>query len=122
MASIFGISSAIEFTNRDIFVISIDTQFFTSFDKLIDSYSKSNKSTFAKNISNKIHPLIGIYKADSLMTIKEQIKKEDYRIQNLLDRLQTNFIETDEIETKNLNYQEDYKEAIKILNSYESNQ
>ncbi|WP_233715887.1 glycosyltransferase family protein [Helicobacter trogontum] len=56
------------------------------------------------------------------MTIKEQIKKEDYRMQNLLDRLQANFIEIDEIETKNLNYQEDYKEAIKILNSYESNQ
>lgn len=113
-APIFGLCSCIDSINYDIFVLAIDTPFFVSFCKLMDSFYITKRPTFAKS-NFKIHPLIGIYTKDSIDLIKKNIREKNYKLQTLLEAINADFVEVDSKETQNLNYKEDYKEALKIV-------
>ena len=110
IAPIFGLFSALNSLQRDIFVLSIDAPFFScaSISQIMELNFK-NKSIFAKN--TKIHPLLGIYRFSALDFIKMQIEKKNYKLIDLLELMQAEFIEISLEQTQNLNTQQDYQAA-----------
>ncbi|QOQ98232.1 NTP transferase domain-containing protein [Helicobacter winghamensis] len=113
-APIFGLFSALKNLQSDIFVLSIDAPFFSceSVLNIIESDFK-DKSVFAKNI--KIHPLLGIYRFDVLDFIQAQIERQNYKLMDLLGIIEAEFVEIAVDQTQNLNTQQDYKEACKLI-------
>ena len=111
-APIFGLESILQTLKTDIFILSIDTPFLSeeSITKLIDSYQKAKKPTFAKN--QKIHPILGIYTYEALTPIQQQIEKKNYRLMDLLGLLSANFVEIPEFQTQNLNTPKEYQNAL----------
>lgn len=116
-APIFGLCSSLEFIDDDIFVLAVDTPFFVSFTRLINSFYEMQRPTFAKS-NSKIHPLIGIYPKDSINVVKKHIQENNYKLQNLLISLNADYVSIDLKETQNLNYKEDYKEALRMVYKY----
>lgn len=111
-APIFGLESVLKTLKKDIFILSIDTPFLSeeSIKKLIASYQKAKKPTFAKN--QKIHPLLGIYTYEALAHIQHQIAQKNYRLMDLLGRLSVDFVEIPESQTQNLNTPKEYQNAL----------
>lgn len=111
-APIFGLESILKTLQKDAFVLSVDAPFLAkeSITKLINSYQKTQKPTFAKN--QKIHPLLGIYPYKALDSIKHQIAQKNYRLRDLLGLIGADFVEIPHAQTQNLNTQEDYQNAL----------
>ncbi len=111
-APIFGLESILETLKKDAFILSIDTPFLVkeSITKIITSYQKTQKPTFAKN--QKIHPLLGIYPYKALDFIKHQITQKNYRLRDLLALIDSHFVEIPHSQTQNLNTKEDYQSAL----------
>ena len=108
-APLFGLQNALETLKKDCFVLSIDTPLFDKgcIYEIYESYLKNTISTFAKN--SKIHPLLGIYSLEALPFIKEQIANKDYKLMNLLKKIDSQFVEIREEKTQNLNTPQDYQ-------------
>ncbi len=67
-------------------------------------------------IRGRIHPLLGIYQTKIKNIVKENIKNSDYKIRNLLDRVNTKYIDFDEKYDEifsNINTIEEYEEYCK---------
>lgn len=110
---LFGLQSALESLESDIFVISVDSPFFDkeSIFKIFNSFNKS--AIFAKN--TKIHPLLGIYPFSTLKNIKQNIANKEYKLMRLLEAIRAESVEIPLQFTQNLNTKEDYLNALRIL-------
>ncbi len=96
-----------------IFVISVDTPFFgvEEFKKLYDKIEENFDALISKE-SNQIHPMCGIYKNSITQTIEEMMKEKKYKLQLLLNRVKTIYINyQNEKAFLNLNYKSDYEKV-----------
>ncbi len=69
-------------------------------------------------IDGRIHPLIGIYKKRILPTVLRQIKNKDYKIMNLLNSLNVNYVDittTDNHSLENINDKLSFQKALEHI-------
>ena len=97
------------------FAISVDVPFIDEevIKKLVKAY-RQNKTCDAIIAKTSLpHPLIGIYQKSILPKIKQEIQKENYKLNYILKISNTLFVEfEDEEKFFNMNYQKDYKKAL----------
>ena len=79
-------------------------------DSLISMLTDDIEAVVVKDKTGRIHPLCAVYRKSILPIVEEQIKKEDYRMQHLLDKLNVCWcmIEDDTM-LKNINTPEEYQ-------------
>jgi len=93
-------------------ILSVDTPFVS-----VEVYEKlfTCKDDFDVVIAKSpygSHQLCAIYSPEILPILKEQIKANNHKIRNLLDRVKTRYVDFDSDEIfLNLNHKEDYEEA-----------
>jgi len=108
-----GLLSILQKFNGYVFIISVDSPFFekSEIDRLLETLS--GDAVIPQN-SNGIEPLIGVYHSSLAEKVKTMIESENHRLRWLLKNVDTNFIDFSEDRPfKNLNYFEEYKEALK---------
>ncbi len=102
------------------FALSVDTPFVNEaiIEKIIqEARSHPDKDAYIAK-TNFPHPLIGIYKKTILPYIQEAIRKEEYRLNAILQQADTHFVEfEDEEPFLNLNHPEEYQKALQMKES-----
>lgn len=99
--------------NNACIVISCDSPFLTS-SVLSELILKDDKDTVVATCNGRIHPLIGIYKKSSLDTIQAYLKQRKFKMRDLLEELNTEYLrfpDTMENAFNNLNTQEEWNLA-----------
>ncbi len=110
------------FDDDFITVISVDTPFI-SFEtlKLLNCKALSgNYGAVVPKIGDEIEPLCAIYSKNIIFTLKELVLKREYKLKNLLNNINTKYVDIDNKRKKeflNLNHESDYFLALNILNS-----
>jgi len=109
-----GIISVFETLDEDeIFILSADAPFVD--EKVIDTlmqYRNKHDAVIARTSSGK-QPLCGIYRRSVLPVAQENLKADDHRIGNLLNRVGTKFVFfEDDAAFSNLNHPHEYEEAV----------
>lgn len=113
-----GLVSCLEFTSQDqIFVIACDMPWVTKefIEFMIQNYSKEQEC-LVPVFKGKVHPLCGIYKKSVLQKIYGQIKKNDYKLIDLLKQTDTHYLEISSEQKNNLlnvNTPQIYDELVK---------
>ena len=101
---------------QDTFILSVDTPFINEL--IIKELYKNNIENYdaiiAKTV-NGIEPLCGIYKSSTLDKIKELISKNQHSLKYLLSKLRVKYVNFNKKYFLNLNYQEDYEKALRII-------
>ncbi|RDU57604.1 NTP transferase domain-containing protein [Helicobacter sp. MIT 99-5507] len=100
---------------NEIFFIPIDYPFIRihTINTLINN-SNTHDVIYAKD-SNKMHPLIGIWKRDIKDKIAQSLRNNEFKILDFLSSCNTKSIYFSTDEFMNLNTKQDYENAIKIL-------
>ena len=102
----------------EFFAISVDTPFvdIKTIDKIIEVAKNNPKKDAIIAKTDFPHPLIGIYRKSILSTFKKEIKKQNYKLNSLLKKADTLFVQFKEEEPFfNCNYPEDFQEALKKI-------
>jgi len=112
-----GIISVFESLNaEEVFILSTDAPFVD--EKVIDTLMRNRKdhnAIIAKTQSGE-QPLCGIYRRSILPVAQENLKADDHRIGNLLNRVNTKFVFfEDEAAFSNLNHPHEYEEAVQRI-------
>ena len=111
-----GIFSALKYSTSDWnLLVSVDVPFVSDelFYLLISNIDESD-CIIPKHISG-VEPLIGLYHQRTLPVIEEMIKSGDYRLTNLLSKLNTRYVDCNQLIEKyprlfiNINRMEDYQ-------------
>lgn len=113
---LFGILNCFnKLSHSRLFFIPIDYPFITlhTIDMLVNNIDNCD-IVYAKD-SIKLHPLVGIWKANIKYKIMEYLESNNFRIIDFLSLCNTISIYFDTCEFINLNMQQDYKNALKIL-------
>ena len=107
-----AIISSLEYTDRDIFLLSVDMPLIDKniINKLINYYKNDNKyDIYITKSPNGLEPTVAIYTKKILQKAKTMYKNSDYKLLNLIKSSNTkivNFNTTDKF--ININYIEDY--------------
>lgn len=104
--------------NDRAYITSIDTPLIS--EKIIKDIIKKSfeidKDVIACRHNEKIEPLIAIYKTNIIDTILKQIDLKDYKLMDLLNIVNCDYLDIDddiyEREFLNINYKEDYNKLI----------
>jgi len=112
-----GIISVFESLDADeVFVLSADAPFVDK--KVIDVLMQNREghdAVIASTESGK-QPLCGIYRRSVLPVAQENLKADDHRIGNLLNRVNTKFVFfEDNAAFSNLNHPHEYEEALQRI-------
>ena len=112
-----GIVSVFESLDADeVFILSADAPFVD--EKVIDTLMQNREghdAVIAQTESGK-QPLCGIYRRSVLPVAQENLKANDHRIGNLLNRVDTKFVFfEDDAVFSNLNHPHEYEEALKRI-------
>jgi len=100
----------------ECFILSVDAPFVD--ENIINILYKESEKLDQYNIiaksPNGNEPLCGIYNRSILTVAKEELEKDNHRLNNLLNKTHTKFIDfTDKEPFVNLNYIEDYNRHFK---------
>jgi molybdopterin-guanine dinucleotide biosynthesis protein A len=110
-----GIISVFETLKVDkVFILSVDAPFVTKdiIDKLINSNNRFD-AVVAKSKSG-VQPLCGVYKRSILAQAKEHLENKNHRLNNLLKKIDTQFVPFDDDTLfLNLNHPHEYENALK---------
>ena len=103
---------------ESFFAISVDTPFVEKsvIDKIVQTAKKlpGKDAIIAK--TTQPQPLIGIYNKSIAPLIKKEIAKGNYKLNAILRQADTAFVQfEDDHRFLNLNYPQDFQEALKIL-------
>ena len=113
-----GIISIFETLKVDkVFILSVDSPFVNNevIDKLINSNNRFD-AVVAKSKSG-VQPLCGVYKRSVLPIAKEHLKNKNHRLNNLLKKIETQFVPfEDDTLFLNLNHPHEYEKAQKNFN------
>jgi molybdopterin-guanine dinucleotide biosynthesis protein A len=99
-----------------VFILSVDAPFIDKeiIDKLLNANNRFD-AVVAKSKSG-IQPLCGVYKRSVLPIAKEHLKQKNHRLNNLLKKVETQFIPfEDDSLFLNLNHPHEYEKALKSL-------
>ncbi len=99
---------------KDVCILSVDTPFVTikTYEKLLESKGRHDVA-IAKSSSGS-HQLCAIYSPKILPAIQAQLKRNEHRIKETLNKIKCTYVEfEDDREFINLNYFDDYKKALK---------
>lgn len=110
-----GIYSCLKKSNfESALVVASDMPFLSKdFINYISSYEFSEDALIPV-VNGKINPLCGIYKKSVLKTIELMIHKKDYKLKNLLENINTKYIDCDEKNNFiNVNTEVEYNELCK---------
>lgn len=96
-----GIYSALKYINEDyVFVVACDmpkiTKQFAKY--LCDIITGEEKALVVRDKSGKIHPLGGIYSKNIIPEIEEMILQKDYKLLNLLSKVNAKIVSLSETE------------------------
>jgi len=110
-----GIISVLEILEaHEVFILSVDAPFV---DKKIIEKLLAHKGDFDAIIPrspNGIQPLCGVYKHSILPLAKKQLRENKHKINDLLDKAKTLFIDFDsDAPFVNLNHPHEYEKALK---------
>ncbi len=97
-----------------IFVLSVDTPFVDEEEirVLLENDSKDLDAVIAKTASGS-HPMCGIYHRSLLPSFKAMLQEDNHRLGQLLKMSKSKFVMFEEAPFINLNYPEEYEEALK---------
>ncbi len=97
----------------EVFVLSVDAPFVGS--DIVDRlYEESSSDSIVAQSPKGREPLCGIYRRSILPYAKSLLDEDNHRLNTLLDISHSKFIEFESQKSfNNLNYIDDYKEAIK---------
>ena len=112
LVALISIFETLEET-KEVFVLSVDAPFVSpkSIEKLYQNSYKYHDIIVAES-NNGVEPLCAIYKNSILEPAKRLLKKNNHRLQTLLNEVQTVKIKIEgEREFMNLNYPREYEEA-----------
>lgn len=104
--------------NDRAYITSIDTPLIgeSIIKDLIKKSYEFNSDVVACRHSDKVEPLVAIYKTSIIDTIKTQIDKVDYKLIDLLNIVNCEYLDIDdsiyETEFLNINYKDDYNKLI----------
>jgi len=113
-----GLISAFEKLNSEyIFVLSVDTPFFTYDDFLkLKVNTNNNYQAVVATTQKSYQPLCSIYKRDILKDLYKLHDEKSYKFSFLYDKIRVKFVEfTDEKSFDNLNFPKDYQIALKRI-------
>jgi len=99
-----------------IFILSVDAPFVNkeTIDELLKIDTDDYDAIIVRTPSG-IHPLCGIYTRSLEDTLKEMMKKKNYKIKNLLERSNVFYVDVqDEDLLLNLNTPDDYQKGLKL--------
>ena len=113
---LFGILNCFDTLNaNEIFFIPVDYPFVKSHTiGILINNSNDCDVVYAKD-SNKMHPLIGIWKRNIKDKIAKALKNNEFKILDFLSLCNAKSIYFDTLEFVNLNTKQDYENALKIL-------
>jgi molybdopterin-guanine dinucleotide biosynthesis protein A len=112
-----GLISVFEELKQDLFILSVDAPFINQdiFESIIQQHSSAYDATIAQS-PNGLEPLCGIYSPSITNIAKKNLQNDNHSLTNLLRNSNTKFITfEDEDLFMNLNYQEDYQKAKRIM-------
>ena len=105
-----------ELKSEYVFVLSVDTPFFTYDDFLQLEKNINDYDCIVPKTKRSYQPLCSIYKKDILPILKELYEKKLYKFSFLYDKIKVKYVLFDnETSFDNLNYQKDYKDALKRI-------
>lgn len=112
-----GIYTALKQASSEfVIIVSCDVPLINQniFNHLIAQSAITNKTTIA-TVNKRVMPTVGIYKKDDLGIIKQAIENQDYKLMNLLSKLDLSYCEFTASQAKylvNINNQEQYKKLM----------
>ena len=112
---IAGIYSALKNSETDfVMVLPCDSPMVKpEFVKYLISQIKNDTKAIVPQYASHLEPLFAIYHKSVLGTIEEQINKEDYKLVNLLKKINAQLVEVQDCSCfVNINTPEDYKNCL----------
>ena len=101
-----------ELDDEYVFVLSVDTPFF-SFEDFLKLSSNLDADAIVARTKNSYQPLCAIYKKSILPHLKELYHDKSYKFIFLYDKIKVKYVDfEDEKSFDNLNYKEDYQKAL----------
>jgi len=106
--------SLFETINEDeCFILSVDAPFVDNniINELYNKLYNLEKYTIVAKSNNGIEPLCGIYNRSILKVAKEELERDNHRLNNLLKKVDVEFVSFSNTKSfVNLNYIEDYQQ------------
>lgn len=98
-------------------ILSCDMPYLS--DKIIQKFieNKDKGNIIVSKTDNEIHPLCAIYSKKVLPVIESQIKKQEYKLKNILPQTNTYFVEFSKVESKFFTNINTPQELNKLLNN-----
>jgi len=116
-APFIGLVSVLsQIKQHEMFILSVDTPFFqkSDFMLLFETMQNSEADAIIAKSPKGMQPLCGIYKKSSIPILEKLISEKKFRFQNLFDQINIKIVDfDDESSFENLNFQEEYKKALK---------
>ncbi len=104
--------------NQELFILSVDTPFFSESDfmLLFETMQRNRADAIISRSPKGLQPLCGIYKKSCIPVLEKLISDKKFRFQNLFDKINIEIVYfDDESSFENLNFQEEYKKALKRI-------
>lgn len=108
-------------TDDRLFLLSVDTPFvdFPVIKRLFDALEQQDDAVIARS-PGQTHPLCAIYRKSVLPAVEAMVASNDYKLQRLLDRVYTRFIDfEEEVPFYNMNRPDEYRKAQTLLQETE---
>ncbi len=118
LGAIVGVLERLE----DAFFIPVDTPFLTKKEiaKIYSAYEEFPEFNAYIAQTSRLHPLVGIYKKNSLPLLREALKNNRHRMHEVIDKLNVLTVKfEDENPFFNINRPEHYEKAVKIAKGEE---
>ncbi|MCR9172141.1 MAG: molybdenum cofactor guanylyltransferase [bacterium] len=109
-----GIEAGLKIAKNDAcIVLSCDTPFLDV--EILSSLTESHfQDAVIARCEERVHPLIGIYRKSALPTIQEQLNQKNFKMMELLKKINTDYVDFPSTKSKNfinLNTQEAWSQA-----------
>lgn len=109
------LSEAVKRGCAKVFVVACDMPFFHQdiFNILLENYEESLDALIMKTKDGRLQPLCGLYSIRCLVEIERMIQKKCYKMKQLLERVNTKYLDICEYDVQeqwfsNINTEEDY--------------
>ncbi len=119
-----GIYTVLQEAGKDgcvkLLITACDTPWYNTViaNTLLQEADAQSDVVVVRTRDNQVHPLCGVYRISCLPVIEQMIKEENYKLQLLLDRVQTKYLSAEKfgLEEKwftNVNTEEEYEKITK---------